>query len=66
VTARTLLLGDWNRVVRDPLDVARIAYWTGAVVWIAQGGAGAGNLVVGLAALLVCRGTTTSSTSSCR
>ena len=55
MTARTLLLGDWNRVVRDPLDVARIAYWTGAVVWIAQGGAGAGNLVVGSAALLVAR-----------
>jgi uncharacterized membrane protein YjdF len=39
------LLGDWSRVVRDPLDVMRIAFFVGTIVWVATGGAAADGLV---------------------
>ena len=38
VEARTVLLGDWSRPVRDPIDLLRISYVAGVpVVWIARG-----------------------------
>ena len=33
LTWQKLLLGDWTRIVRDPLDVYRILFVGGAVVW---------------------------------
>jgi uncharacterized membrane protein YjdF len=33
LTWQKLFLGDWSRVVRDPLDVYRILFIAGAVVW---------------------------------
>jgi hypothetical protein len=33
VTWQKLILGDWTRVVRDPLDVARILFIAATVVW---------------------------------
>lgn len=32
-----LLLGDWNRVIRDPVDVLRLAFVVGTVVFAAMG-----------------------------
>jgi hypothetical protein len=35
--ARTLLLGDWSRPVRDPIDLLRLSYVVGVpVVWLAR------------------------------
>ena len=31
--ARTLLLGDWSPVVRDPLDLIRLSFVAGAIVF---------------------------------
>ena len=46
---RRLLLGDWNRVVRDPLDLLRLSFLVGLVVFAAQGEAkGTFNMVLGL------------------
>jgi len=28
------ILGDWGRFVRDPLDVMRIAFFIGTIVWV--------------------------------
>ena len=42
---RKLVLGDWGRIVRDPLDVMRIAYFVGTIVWVATDGAAADGLV---------------------
>ena len=54
--ARTLLLGDWSRTVRDPLDLARAAFFLGALVFLALGEMkGVANLMVGGVALLVAR-----------
>jgi hypothetical protein len=39
------ILGDWGRIVRDPLDVLRIAFFAGTIVWVAIGGAAADGLV---------------------
>ena len=33
LTWQKLLLGDWSRIVRDPLDVYRILFVGGAIVW---------------------------------
>lgn len=33
LTWQKLILGDWTRVVRDPLDVCRILFITATVVW---------------------------------
>jgi hypothetical protein len=51
----TFLLGDWGRVVRDPLDLLRIGYFIGAIVWLAIGGAAADGLVGASLVLLVVR-----------
>jgi hypothetical protein len=54
--ARTLLLGDWSRTVRDPLDLLRAAFFAGALVFLALGEMkGVANLLVGGIALLVAR-----------
>jgi uncharacterized membrane protein YjdF len=51
----TLLLGDWGRIVRDPLDLLRIGYFIGAIVWLGMGGAAADGLVGASLVLLVGR-----------
>jgi hypothetical protein len=38
LTWQKLLLGDWSRVVRDPLDVYRIVFIAGTIVWGLSGG----------------------------
>jgi hypothetical protein len=54
--ARTLLLGDWSRTVRDPLDLLRAAFFVGALVFLALGEMkGVANLLVGGIALLIAR-----------
>ena len=50
LTWQRLVLGDWTRVVRDPLDVLRIAFILGALVWGAMGNS---VLIVGAAALVL-------------
>jgi len=45
-------LGDWGPVVRDPLDVLRLLYFAGTIVWLARGGAAADGLVGGSLVLL--------------
>jgi hypothetical protein len=56
VTARTLVMGDWGRVVRDPIDLLRLLFFAGAA-WLALSGevGGMANLLVGGVALLVAR-----------
>ena len=51
-----LLLGDWTPLVRDPLDLARIAFVVGAV-WMAGAGdaKGAFNLALGAVVLVAAR-----------
>ena len=51
-----LLLGDWSRLVRDPLDLLRIAFVAGAI-WFAAAGdvKGAFNLALGAVVLLAAR-----------
>jgi hypothetical protein len=54
--ARTLVLGDWSRTVRDPLDLLRATFFVGALVFLALGEMkGVANLLVGGSALIVAR-----------
>ena len=54
--ARTALMGDWGRVVRDPIDLLRATFFVGAAVFLLMGEIkGVGNLLVGGTALLVAR-----------
>jgi hypothetical protein len=54
--ARTVLMGDWGRVIRDPIDLLRATFFVGAVVFLALGEMkGVANLLVGGVALLVAR-----------
>jgi hypothetical protein len=54
--ARTALMGDWGRVVRDPIDLLRATFFLGAAVFLVMGEIkGVGNLLVGGVALLVAR-----------
>jgi hypothetical protein len=46
---RTLLLGDWTPVVRDPIDLLRTSFLIGAVAFLALGKGGA--LVLALAGI---------------
>jgi hypothetical protein len=55
VQTRELLLGDWNAVVRDPLDVLRIAFVAGAVVYVATSGSSLVNLAFSAAAVVAVR-----------
>jgi hypothetical protein len=49
---RTLLLGDWHPVVRDPLDLMRVAFVAGAAVYVAVSGSSVINLIVSSAAVV--------------
>jgi hypothetical protein len=56
MSARTLVLRDWGRVVRDPIDVLRAAFFAGALVFAIRGElGGVANLLVAGGALLVAR-----------
>ena len=56
MTARRAVLGDWGRVVRDPLDIARLAFLAGAVAFGVNGDVkGAFNLGLGFAVLVAAR-----------
>jgi hypothetical protein len=56
MTARTLVLGDWGRVVRDPIDLLRAAFFVGAIVFAVLGElGGVANLLVGGGALVLSR-----------
>jgi len=50
MTLRTLLLGDWGRVIRDPIDLLRASLVVGALAF-ALGGNGRGTVILGIAAL---------------
>jgi uncharacterized membrane protein YjdF len=52
VDARTLTLGDWHPVVRDPLDVLRGAFVVGAIVYGLFDGAGLGGLIAAALAVV--------------
>ena len=55
-TARKAVLGDWTRVVRDPLDVLRLVFLGGIVVFVVLGDVkGVGNLVIASGAVLLAR-----------
>jgi hypothetical protein len=51
VDTRTLLLGDWSPVVRDGIDLLRLAILGGAVVYALDGRAGAASLLAALGAV---------------
>jgi hypothetical protein len=56
MTGRTFLMGDWGRVIRDPIDLLRATFFVGAAVFAVMGELGGlANLVVGGTALLVAR-----------
>jgi hypothetical protein len=48
-------LGDWNPIIRDPLDVLRLLYIAGTVVWVVIGGSAADGLVASSLLLLAAR-----------
>jgi hypothetical protein len=49
-------MGDWGRVVRDPIDILRATFFIGAAAFLVMGEIkGVGNLLVGGGALLVAR-----------
>ena len=56
LSSSRLLLGDWNRVIRDPLDLLRIPFVVGAI-WLASEGdaKGAFNLALAAVVLLAAR-----------
>lgn len=56
MTARTFLLGDWGRLVRDPIDILRMTFLAGAVYFALVGDThGAANLIVPGVAVVVAR-----------
>ena len=56
MSGRTLVMGDWSRVVRDPIDLLRATFFVGAGVFAVMGELGGlANLLVGGTALLVAR-----------
>jgi hypothetical protein len=56
MTTRTLVMGDWNRVLRDPIDLLRAAFFAGAAAFAVLGElGGVANLLVSGIALLVAR-----------
>jgi hypothetical protein len=54
-TWHRLVLGDWNRIVRDPLDLLRLAYFAGTILWVVNDRAASDGLVGASAVLLVAR-----------
>jgi uncharacterized membrane protein YjdF len=55
VDSRVVLLGDWSRLVRDPLDLLRIGFAVAAVVYGVFGFGGAVNLGVAAVAVIAVR-----------
>jgi hypothetical protein len=55
MATRRLLLGDWNRYVRDPIDVLRIAFIAGTVVYWALGRSTAIGLTAASIVLVIAR-----------
>jgi hypothetical protein len=56
MATRTLLLGDWGRVVRDPIDLLRAGFFAGAFVFAFRGDiGGVANLLVAGGGLLIAR-----------
>jgi hypothetical protein len=56
IDTRKLLMGDWSRIVRDPLDVLRLVFAAGAVAFAAAGDVAATfNLLLAFAVLLAAR-----------
>jgi hypothetical protein len=56
IDARTLVMGDWGRIVRDPLDVLRLAFAAGAVAFAAAGDVAATfNLLLAFLVLVAAR-----------
>jgi hypothetical protein len=55
VTARELVLGEWNPVVRDPLDLLRGIFVGGAAIFAASGDSGAIPLSATAAAVVAVR-----------
>ena len=56
VDTRTLVMGDWSRSVRDPLDVLRLLFGAAAVAFAVAGdAAGAFNLALAFAVLVAAR-----------
>jgi hypothetical protein len=55
VEARALFGGDWHPIVRDPLDVLRLVFVGGAIVYSAVSGDSLINLAVSSAAVLAVR-----------
>lgn len=56
IDARKLVMGDWSPIVRDPLDVLRLAFAAGAVAFAAAGdAAGTFNLLLAFAVLVAAR-----------
>jgi hypothetical protein len=45
MTWSRVFLGDWTRIVRDPLDLLRMLFVAGTIVWLVRGGAAADGLV---------------------
>jgi hypothetical protein len=54
-TGRRLLLGDWGRIIRDPLDVLRLTYVIAAVAYVSVTGEGTVNLAASSLAVLGAR-----------
>jgi uncharacterized membrane protein YjdF len=54
LTWQKVILGDWTRVIRDPLDIARIAFIVATIVWIVLGHAMTG-LVAASAVIILAR-----------
>jgi hypothetical protein len=56
IDRRKLLMGDWSRLVRDPLDLMRLVFAAGAAAFAAAGDAGAAfNLLLAFAVLVAAR-----------
>jgi uncharacterized membrane protein YjdF len=51
LTWQKLILGDWTRVIRDPLDAARILFIAATIVWILLGHAMTGLVAASLVIL---------------
>src|SRR4029450_7261569 len=54
LTWQKVILGDWSRVIRDPLDVARVSLLLSAIVWALLGLAMTG-LIAGSAVIILAR-----------
>jgi hypothetical protein len=56
VDTRKLVMGDWSRAVRDPLDVLRLLFGAGAIAFAVAGdAAGAFNLALAFVVLVAAR-----------